>query len=191
MLIHEALGGKPFDMRLKVGCKNTTCYWYVGTVGDFLENMGAYSAELHSYNSRMLDKSKEELASALRNPPNPATYARTKLRTMADPVLTVEDYLHEVDMYFKDLVVKQNTIQKREQNLNRFVKLHRREVLKLFEADMAVELEPCLVMLIEGREPGAFWTTDEVRKLPEIHFGMSPKVNTLPNLDKEDLEEAV
>lgn len=193
MKIKDVLLEHSPHMKLKVGCKNGTGYWYVGTVKDFNYNLDIYTGELRAYAKRQVERSKKALAVALKNPPTPATYARSKLNKL-DFSLSAEDYMREVNFYFEDLITKRKTLAKREQNEALFCGLRKREVIDYFEADTAVELDPCLVVLIEGREPGGFWTTDESKVLPCVKFeneqrGEDEELNS--DKDSEGTEEII
>lgn len=84
--------------------------------------------------------------------------------------VALEGYYTYLRNYFHEISIKRNTVIQRQQRLFRLVPLKKREVKKCFVADDAVEPIKCVVVVLEGSEPGAFWYTDEVVRLPRLAF---------------------
>ena len=69
--------------------------------------------------------------------------------------------------------MKLKTVEKAEEQFNKFVPLRERNVVDIFMADKAVEAEECVVVIIDGVEMGDYWMTKEAKTLPSVRF-LSP-----------------
>ena len=173
MNVLEAL--KQYDgYRLKVGCADGNSYWYVGTVADFKKEINAYNAELLNYSQEMLDTAKRKFNAVLKRSVTPNDYIRDELAHQTvvpeDWKVTLEGYYAYLQSYFYEVAAKRSTVSQRQQRLLRYIPLRKREVVKCFVADTVVEPTSCVVITIEGKEPGAFWSTDEAKQLPSVGF---------------------
>ena len=173
MNVLEALNGYD-ECRLKVGCADGNSYWYIGTVADFKKEINTYNDALTRYYQSLLDTAKKKLETALNRSVTPADYIKEEMANQTvNPVdwkVALEGYYTYLWNYFHEISIKRNTVIQRQQRLFRLVPLKKREVKKCFVADDTVEPIKCVVVVLEGSEPGAFWSTDEVVRLPRLAF---------------------
>lgn len=167
MTIITLLNAYDGNMNLKVGAVDGSGFFYIGTVADFAENIGAYDAATKSNFIKLVKKSKKVLKDALANAPTLESYAKQKLETERK-IMTFDGFRAEAERFFYDVKVKQKTLERRIERMESFIPLADRNVRDYAMCDTAVE-ENCLRVLLDGHERGEFWATAD-GKLPSLRF---------------------
>lgn len=155
MKYKEALEKYEDSQKLKVGSLQS--FFYVGTVGDFRDNIKEVSGKLFIVLKDRTERKRQEYETRLENPPTIKDYCRYEEGKAQK--YTVENYLAYLNQWLettqKRLIGYQNA-KEREAN---FVPLEKRNVKSIRESSA---IDPnCVILVLEGRETGRFWTTDE------------------------------
>lgn len=69
MTIKTALKNYDKNLSLKVGAKDGTAFFYVGTVGDFLENMDVYDSVMRNRTLRIQIRAERAFENEIKNAP--------------------------------------------------------------------------------------------------------------------------
>lgn len=152
MTINTVLEDYSGETKLKVG--SLSGFFYIGTVADFCERTEEVDRELRAI---LVKKRKERTAARealLQREVSMNAYAR---RTNTP---TLEGYLVSITKWLEQVRQVSQTVAKAEKAIESYVRLERRNVLKTYHADTAIEGN-CVIVILEGSEVGGFWTTGE------------------------------
>lgn len=168
MNIIEALQNYDKNMKVKIGCEDGDSYWFVGRVKNVLEDAQTISQTMKQNCYSQMRRAERALTEHLHCYPTPRAYCKSELEK-EDPLPTVKGYEEALQEYFIWAVKKQETVKKRRALYNNFKGLLDREVIFCEECDPVAD-ENCVRVIIEGREKGIVWTTDEVKRFPSYAF---------------------
>lgn len=171
------------DTKIKVGANNGSGYFYVGTVGDFLDNSEKYDQADVSYFDNRVKRANDNLEMMLNADTSFSGFAKKQYRkwenTATRPNFSTDAYDLFLRSHSDQLFKKFRTyINERKYRADR-TPLMSRCITNSFYADKVVEPAGVIVIQIEGRESGQFWTMDEA-EWPEIKFS--------GNIDEESHE---
>lgn len=177
MNIRQALKPYDDDKKLKVGSFQS--YFYVGTVGHFLENQKEISGELYTKVKERAEESRKAYNTRLQKPP---TFERfCKQQEVKSRKFTSEAYLEYLNDWLQKTKIVLDNADRAKEREETFRPLSKRMVRFIRKSDPAADDE-CIILIIEGKEAGKFWTTDEA---PAGSVGISAFVN----IDEEDADE--
>lgn len=156
------------EQKIKVGTKDSSAYFYVGTADDMLQNMQMYNAYCKLFTEKCRRRAENNLKNALDRWFTPAEYAKVEIQT-SKPNLTSEGYFKALDLWFKNIERLNGTKRRKEEIDENYVKLDEREVL---EAEMSDPTADYGVMriIIRGHENGKYWVSCEAKKIPTCSF---------------------
>lgn len=162
------------DTRIKVGAQNGSGFFYMGTVGDFLDNSEKYEQADISYYDNRVKRADDNLQAMLNVDTSFSGFAKKQYRKWENagvrPNFSTDAYNLFLRGHAEQLVKKfQSYINERKYRGER-TPLMNRKVTDFFAADKVVEPEDVLVLKIDGRESGQYWTFDEAESTPAIKF---------------------
>lgn len=167
MKIKNVLKNYDKDLSLKVGAKDGTAFFYVGTVGDFLENMDVYDSVMRNRTVRIQIRAERAYENEIRNAPTLEGYARECIKK--EEPLIYSDYRASIEDWFMRVTQKHNTALKKKAAAANYRKLSGREVKEYEMCDKTID-DNCLRVVIEGYETGAYWCLEEAATLPSLEF---------------------
>jgi len=179
MKVLESLKELNDDVKLKVGSKDGSSFWYMGTVGDFRDNIVEYNDRAYKYATQKRNRAYKSFQFTVENPMTPDHYVRKQLKTEAYPSYSYKDYIDKLNKWFESLTRKQKTLKSANDELENYVKLKKRSSVNLYYQDPLVD-ELCAILIIEGCELGGFWLFNEAESLPATAFAAETK-------DEEDV----
>lgn len=140
---------------IKVGTVDGANFFYCGTVEDVKQNKFVYAEAFKQNARKRVAAAKERVDKLLRHDPTPAEY----IRAAVDDIPSENGYLLFRRMWFTEMGRALRSLHRRESDLREMVELMDREVK---DVRMATAYETdCQIVIISGRENGAYWTTDE------------------------------
>ena len=167
----NVLGQYGDNQRLKLG--SASGFWYVGTVGDFLDRIENIndSANYHTYSQLQFA---ERNYSALQR--KWIDYQKQVLSEIMkdDHKITVDSYVETAAKLFKAIDAARNRVKTWRKRRLCFEHVANRAVKECEFSDPAADLG-VLRCVITGYEVGAYWTTDEAKTIPSIKFGTISK----------------
>lgn len=152
MTIFTVLEEYKGETKLKIG--SLSGYFYIGTVSDFCERSEEVDRELRS----ILVKKRKERTAAREALLNREISLNAYARRTNTP--TLEGYLISVTKWLDQVRQVSQTVEKAEKAIESYVRIEKRNVLKTYKADTAIEGN-CVIVILEGSEVGGFWTTGE------------------------------
>lgn len=161
------------ETRIKIGAKDGSGFFYVGTVGDFLNHSDEYEQADIAYFDNRVRRSNNNLETILNTDTSYSGYAKRQYgkwkNTGTRPNFTMDGYEVFLRGHAVQVLKKfQTYISERQYRADR-TSLMSRMVTNVFDADEVVEPAGVRVIQIEGKESGQFWTMDEA-KWPVIKF---------------------
>lgn len=159
------------NQKIKVGSKESSCFWYVGTADDMLKNLQVYNAYCDLHIDTMRSNAEGNLKRALAAFPSPADYARCELECKK-PRLTAEGYMSALNVWFADII---RLNEKKEQKVRwdkEYQRIDDREVLESTMSDPTVEND-VMRIIVHGHEHGKYWMFCEAPRLPSCAFAAS------------------
>ena len=169
MLLKDLKEKNP-DQIIKIGSVDGTGFWYCGTVRYFLDNISSINKTVKEYSAAQLASAQKAFESLLESYPTPADYAKLELKKEAEErKMSVEGYNKLLSRWFSAVISADARIKTWEQRFENYVALSKREVKDSDMADPVVD-EGVLWILVDGFEAGRYWTTDEVKAMPAVHF---------------------
>lgn len=156
--------------KIKVGAKEATSFFYVGTVDDLLDNIQVYNAYCKLHIEKTRKRAEDLLKSTIANYPTLADYAKSEC-LMTKPRLNYDGYIKVVNEWFNS--VKKLNERKERKSVwdNEFIKLPDREVLEVAMCDPTSDYN-VMRIIIRGHEYGKYWTADEAPKIPSCAFAI-------------------
>ena len=174
MKIMEAVAAYDAGQKIKIGAKEGTGWWYVGTVGDVRQYLEVLNDKCLKYAWAVQKNAVETLDTRLKKWPTPESFARLQLRRAADGKdldLSMDSYLAAVKQYFADVWLAQRHLEQATARLRGYIPLAFREVVDVSKSEPCESGDPGVVrVLLAGYEYGAFWTTDEAETFPAVKF---------------------
>lgn len=160
--------------KIKVGAKNGSGFFYVGTVGDFLDQSEKYEWADITYFDNRVKRANDNLEMMLNADTSYSGYAKKQYRkwenTGMRPNFTVDSYDVFLRGHAKQVLKKFQTYISEKQYRADRTPLMSRMVTDNFDADRVVEPAGVMVIQIDGRESGQYWTFDEAESTPAIKF---------------------
>ena len=165
---------KDRDTKIKIGAKNGSGFFYVGTVGDFLDKSEKYEQADIIYFDNRVKRANENLEMMLNADTSFSGFAKKQYRkwenTSTRPNFSTDAYYLFLRGHAAQLLKKfQSYISERTIRSER-TSLMSRVVTDHFIADKIVEPGNVMVIQIDGKESGQYWTTDEAETIPSIKF---------------------
>lgn len=152
------------DTRIKVGAKDGSAFFYVGTAGDFLENLEAYNSECEGETIRKYRNAKKEYERyASGDPGSIEAFIRLQSRRET-PVITFDGYLEFLRQYFHQLEVRRSVLRTRTADKENYKHLRNRGLVEAYKADPVADPDCDMILITTGVEYGGYWLTSEVQK---------------------------
>ena len=157
------------QQKIKVGSKESSSFWYIGTAEDLLKNIEVYSTYCKLYIEKIRKRAETRLNNAIANYPTPEEYIRYELQ-MSKPNLTTEGYMKTLNAWFASVAKLQEKKQIKAEWDDNFVKLAAREVVDCFMSDPNVDYG-VMQITVHGYEFGKYWIFNEASRTPSCSFG--------------------
>lgn len=174
MNILETVAAYDAGQKIKIGAKDGTGWWYVGTVGDVRQYLEVLNEKCLKYAGVVQKNAAETLDTRLKKWPTPETFARLQLRRYADGKeldLSMESYMGAVKQWLADIWLAQRHLEQASARLKHYIPLSLREVVDVSKSEPCESGDPGVVrVMLAGYEYGAFWTTDEAETFPAVKF---------------------
>lgn len=157
----DALKKRKKSLKLKIGAKN--CFFYVGTVGDILENHELRDNKMRSLLRGLTTERRKTLKTRCSLPPTIGefiAYEAKKDRDERD--FSEENFKRYVDDWVRVTLNMVKQLDRAADNEAAYIPIAERKVKECKLCDGLVD-EDCLRMIVEGTENGKYWTTDEAR----------------------------
>lgn len=150
MKLHEFL--ETAD-KVKIGADDGSSFFYIGDAATLLEHADRFSSQLWKYVNHRVKNAAENLRMHEKSNPTPLDYAK-KYRDG-----DAQGYVLYVNQWLKEYRAKVRYLESKSDYVKHFVPLFDREVISTkqaepFDSDYAI-------VIIEGDEVGALWTSDE------------------------------
>ena len=139
---------------IKVGAKNGTNFFYIGTCEDFLDRIEGYEEKILDYNNARLRGAKARFYTTSQNFPTPETYIKR------NPKAKSTDYLKALDQWFNDYRRRKQIYEEWAEWMRTYTALQNRKVFDSYAATGYDE--GYTIVLVEGQERGSYWTANEV-----------------------------
>ena len=157
------------DQKIKVGSRQASSFWYVGTAGDMLKNLQVYNVYCKAFIESCRRRAETKLKNAIDSYPTIASYTRFELQ-MSKPNPTAEGYIKILDQWFGSILYLEERRQTKERIDNSYVNIAEREVVEIEMSDKASDLG-VMRIIVKGYELGKFWTFSDAQKVPSFSFG--------------------
>lgn len=159
--------------KIKIGAKNGTGYFYMGTVRDFLESKEVFRDMDHAYFEKRKKSAEKNFNTELYRDVSVSAFVRKEFQkdkiAGERPIFTQAAYEQFVANYLKCLSKKYQKLLKERQIFITHVPLLNRTVVEDFNADQSVD-DNTMAIIIEGHEMGAYWMFSEAKSLPTMKF---------------------
>lgn len=165
----DVLGQYGGDQRLKLG--SASGFWYVGTVGDFLDRIECINESVENYAYSQLQFAEQNYSILQRKW---SDYQKQVLSELMkdDHKITVDSYVETAAKLFKAIDTARRRVKMWRRRKLCFEHVANRAVKECEFSDPAADLG-VLRCVITGYEVGAYWTTDEAKENPSIKFAGS------------------
>ena len=165
MKYKEALKKYDDDMKLKVGSQQA--FFYVGSVGHFTDNVRFISGQL--FNTLQGRTAEKRQAYERRLAKEPSMRLFCQIEEKGGRKFTAEAYMDFVNQWLRTTGNMLTAWERAKEREEGFKPLDKRDVRQVREADPASDPET-VILILEGKECGAFWTTDEA-ELGSVSIG--------------------
>lgn len=166
MKILEMLEKYSDTMPIKVG--SASGFWYVGTAGDFRNNVSDINSVVKQYNINRVVTAKDSLQKTIKNWPTPTYYVSFELKK-PDYELSLKGYMKMLADWLMDVAAADSRVKLWEDRVEHYIPIQKREIKDCGLCDPSVD-KGVIRIALEGYEPGKFWTTDEAVSTPCIKF---------------------
>ena len=170
----EVLGKFDREQAIKLG--SASGFWYVGTAGDFCDRVSIINDAVKQFSVGRLAMAKDSIQKTVKNWPTPANYVSVELKK-AEYKLTMKGYMKMLADWFLSVAVADSRVRLWQERVEFYTPIQKREVKDFGPCNDTVDPGVMLVV-IEGHEPGAYWTTDEAESVPAVCFTGSIKEDT-------------
>lgn len=147
---------------VKIGTDGGTNFFYIGTCEDLLNNKEKYEKLFKDRARWSLGRAYDAVEKMKRNQPTPLDFAEKHEGG-------VEDYLKYINLWLEEYRRKVSTLKTRQERMDDYKPLFGRKIVREREAE--VYDAGYKILIIEGIESGAYWTTDEVDESERMKFG--------------------
>lgn len=161
MKLRKVLSEMKESQKIKVGCVDGNGYFYCGTVDDLESNMLNYTDTVRKHFERKMQRAKDNRLFHQENKWSVISYVRTEINAPS-PKPSMDGYMRYLEKYFKRLDTLLESERRAKQAFIELKPLSNWEVDESFPADMAIEGD-CMIIMVEGRESGRFWMTEEAK----------------------------
>ena len=171
MNLKRTLRGLDPNQKIKVGSKESSCFWYVGTADDMLKNLQVYNAYCDLHIDTVRSNAENNLKHALAEFPTPAVYAKCELGCKK-PDLTAEGYMAALNSWFADII---RLNEKKEQKVKwdeEYKRIDEREVVEAVMSDPGADPD-VMRITVRGHEHGKYWMFCEAPRVPSCAFASS------------------
>lgn len=164
MKLKKQLETLPDEALIKVGAKNGSGWFYVGTVEELKRYMDVYNDTVYNRWKYIVKNATERLERAVDNTPTWAMYIRGTAKTMGIDTadFSFESYLKSCRRYESKLMKMRTLKQKYERIRDSYIHLEKREVVSCEKSDPVVDAT--FNIIIDGSETGVVWTSDEIKE---------------------------
>lgn len=174
MILKEYISTLDPKEKIKIGAKNGSGFFYVGTAEDFLFHLTEYEKGNSTYYDERMKKSESRLLSELNKDTSFSGWAKSQFKRWrtkgSTPKFEVDDYNDFLKSYSALITKLFNCVKQRKQNKILRKPLPTRQVSNHFIADYAVEDDKVIAITIEGKENGAFWGLYETDGKPHLKY---------------------
>ena len=158
---------------IKIGAVDGSGFFYLGTVGDYLENKEKYEEMDRAHFENRLKRANENFEYLLNLDTSFSGYAKRQYRNFKNsgqlPNFSMIGYNQFLELHSQQLITKYNTLNQEKAISANNSPLNSREVKEVFEAERVAEPNGATVIIIKGSEMGVYWTTDET-ELPTMEL---------------------
>ena len=184
MKLYRYIKSLPLEQKIKIGCKESNGWWYIGTAEDLKEHSDIYDSKLKK-TCETYFKNKRNAFSKRLTLGTPGGYAASVVNSKNwEKSLTVEGYHTWLEGWFKSVVRSKKELDKLGSAVSNYVRLGVREVQDFYPADSAVD-DGYICIIIDGIERGLYWTSDEAKELPAVGIAMSDEEEETEEDNKE------
>ena len=162
-----------FDKEQTIKLGSASGFWYVGTAGQFCDAVSIINEPAKQYSIGRLNMAKDNLAKTIKNWPTPENYGAAELKKV-EYKLTIKGYVKMLADWFLSVVAADSRVRLWQDRVEHYIQIQKREVKDFGPCNDTVDPGVVLVV-IEGHEPGAYWTTDEAESVPALCFTGSIK----------------
>lgn len=168
----ETMESLPSDAKCKVGTETGACYFFIGTVGEFLENLDKIDELAKAFLDRRLRVARKNLLTMANAPMNLDAYVKAEYGKLKDDILpdfSVEGFHKARAEYLKKLQNRANYVMDCDRAIDLRVPLERREVINISRSDKLIG--DGIIIIIEGDEAGRWWDHTEQKEGELYGFG--------------------
>lgn len=179
MKLLEALEMLRVDNVIKIG--SNSGYFYVGKLGDL--HLEELDAKCKGYAIQRLTNARVSLDTTIKNAPTPGSFAKFRIQRYDATGIDMDGWNARLEDFFKQVNANLKAINTAQERLEGYVSILDREVKDMKKSIPTVD-NGVVLIVIEGYEDGAYWTTDEAETLPSTKFGIDTEA------DNKEEEEA-
>lgn len=168
----ETMESLPSDAKCKVGTETGSCFFFIGTVGEFLDNLDKIDELAKAFLERRLKVARKNLLTMANAPMNLETYVKAeynKLQYDTMPDFSLEGFHKARAEYLKKLQNRANYVMDCDRAIDLRVPLERREVVNISRSDKLIG--DGIIIIIEGDEAGRWWDHTEQKEGELYGFG--------------------
>ena len=168
----ETMESLPSDAKCKVGTETGSCFFFIGTVGEFLDNLDKIDELAKAFLERRLKVARKNLLTMANAPMNLETYVKTEHGKLKDDILpdfSVEGYRKARAEYLKKLQNRANYVMDCDRAIDLRVPLDQREIVDISKSDKLIG--DGIIVIIEGDEAGRWWDHSEQKEGELYGFG--------------------
>lgn len=163
------------DRPIKIGSEDGTAFFYAGSVQGAAATIDQISVEQYKRFEMLKNKAQTALTRAAYDFPHMTEKTKGteigemvyRIKSYGEKLGTTEKYLNflvEAGKYADNVLHMRRYARAAKENFDTYVSMREREVKKAFYADPAADEARPLVIIVDGREVGAYWTIEEARK---------------------------
>lgn len=160
----EVLSRFDENQLVKVGSKDGSSWFYIGTKKVLIGNDLIYDAEIENWLKDRLDTAKKTLNDKMKCEPTYFNFTKGEIDKFLNGGicdLSIEKYHEYVQRYWKGIMTRARTVIKREGAIKTQIPLLSRPVVS---ADESIKGDGIRIV-IEGTEEGRFWDKEEADEL--------------------------
>ena len=162
----------PADAKCKVGTETGACYFFIGTVGEFLDNLDKIDELAKAFLDRRLRVARKNLLTMVNAPMDLETYGKTEYNKLPYDILpdfSVEGFHKARAEYLKKLQNRATYVMDCDRAIDLRVPLERREIVNISRSDKLIG--DGIIIIVEGDEAGRWWDHPEQKEGELYGFG--------------------
>lgn len=174
MILKEYISTLDPQEKINIGANKGNGFFYVGTAQDFLLHLTDYEEGNITYYDKRVNRIKSKLLSALNKDTSFSGWSKAQFKQWEMKGLTPTFGVDSYNAFLKShsALITKMFGQVKVEKQNRFLRkpLPIRQVSEHFFADHTVEHDKVIVIMVEGKEKGAFWGLYETDGTPQIGY---------------------